>query len=79
MSNIKNKHFTNGNISAIIRSNKGICMDKCYSPISVIDGTQLMINRQPKSTEFARNAIQSAKGLLKIDKHRDHDYFDLEI
>ena len=54
-------------------------MDKYYSPISVIDGTQLMINRQPKSTEFARNAIQSAKGLLKIDKHRDHDYFDLEI
>ena len=54
-------------------------MDKCYSPISVIDGTQLMINRQPKSTEFARNAIQSAKGLLKIDKHRDHDDFDLEI
>ena len=54
-------------------------MDKCYSPISVIDGTQLMINRQPKSTEFARNAIQSAKKKKKIDKHRDHDYFDLEI
>ena len=54
-------------------------MDKCYSPISVIDVTQLMINRQPKSTEFARNAIQSVKGLRKIEKHKDHDDFDLEI